>query len=321
MKSLTVYMIFLVLFYGCSKPQNGTLIYVEPEEGKAFHFPYFLFIPDEVAQGETIPLIIESNNSGFADDDLQPHIEKAKRIATKDFYAGNYAARNLNLPLVVPVFPRPKTEWKIYTHALDRDVMAQTSGPLKRPDEQLMAMFDDARIRLREKNIKTGDKFLMTGFSASGTFANRFTVIHPDKVLAVAAGGLNGLLMLPLDSLQGEALKYPVGTSDMNELLNREFQKEPFLNTPQFYFMGALDDNDAVPYDDAFDQDERNQIYRLLGKEMQPERWHNCRKIYTNSNAKATIITFENAGHEQPESVKKEIVEFFRTIVRGKVNR
>jgi hypothetical protein len=91
--------------------------------------------------------------------------------------------------------------------------------------------------------------------------------------LAVAAGGVNGLLMLPLENLDGEELKYPIGTSDLKELVNKDFQKELFIKTPQFYFMGELDDNDAVPYDDAFDQSEREIIYQLLGKEMYPERW------------------------------------------------
>ena len=88
--------------------------------------------------------------------------------------------------------------------------MLQRDNPLERIDEQLINMFKDAQSKLEKKAIKTHNRFLLTGFSASGTFANRFTIIHPDRVFAVAAGGLNGLLMLPVDSLDIES-DLPVG--------------------------------------------------------------------------------------------------------------
>lgn len=174
-------------------------------------------------------------------------------------------------------------------------------------------MFEDARKRLEEEQISSYDQFLLTGFSASGTFANRFTLLHPDKVFAVAAGGVNGLLMLPVDSLQNEVLKYPIGTGDFIEITNKSFQELEFSNTPQYYFMGKLDENDAIPYEDGYDLEERNQVFRLLGQQMQPNRWENCRKIYLASNIKVTIKTYENIGHEHPEEVKQDILHFFKT--------
>ncbi len=312
MKKNIFYSLVLLLLVQCSNSYNGDLIFVEPSPKDDFEFPYFLFIPNNVIQNDKAFVIIEPNNSGFIDDDLQKHIEKAERTATKDFYLGNYVAQELKYPLLVPVFPRSKSESKIYTHSLDRDVMLQKGNQLERIDKQLIEMFKDAQSRLIDKNIQTHPQFLLTGFSASGTFTNRFTLIHPDKVFAVAAGGLNGILMLPIDTLENEVLNYPIGTNNLNIITNKSFSKDSFLKTPQFYFMGKLDENDAVPYSDAFDQDEREQIYRLLGKQMQPERWDNCTRIYQNLNANAIIITYEGVGHEQPESIKKEIVKFFR---------
>jgi hypothetical protein len=315
MKNILLYAAISLMLAGCSKSYKGELIFVEPKADDTFNFPYFLYIPDPVSQNEKVYVIIEPNNSGFADDDFQKHIEKAERTATKDFYAGNYAAESLQYPLLVPVFPRSKTEWKIYTHSLDRDVMLQKGSPIERPDKQLIGMFEDAQLRLKAKNIQTFEQFLLTGFSASGTFVNRFTLMHPEKVAAVAGGGVNGLLMLPTDSLNNEITEYPIGVGDFKELINKPFDKELFIKTPQFYFMGRLDDNDAIPYDDAFDQNEREQIYRLPGKQMQPERWNNCIKHYKNSHVNANIITYKEIGHEQPESVKKEIVNFFREAI------
>ncbi len=315
MKSLIIYALFCLLLIGCSNQSDGELVFVEPDINGSFKYPYFLFIPNRVSRNEKVYLIIEPNNSGFADDDLQKHVEKAQRTATNDFYLGNYLAQRFKYPLLVPVFPRPKTEWKIYTHALDRDVMLQRDNPLERIDEQLINMFKDAQSKLEKKAIKTHNRFLLTGFSTSGTFANRFTIIHPDRVFAVAAGGLNGLLMLPVDSLNNEILKYPIGVGDLKELTNKEFQKKLFQNTYQFYFMGKLDKNDAIPYDDAFEQNEREQIFRLLGERMFSERWDKCRNIYMNANVNAIIKTFDNIAHEHPEKIKKEIIKFFKECI------
>lgn len=316
MRKLIILSIISLILPGCSDSINGELIFVEPSIENGFEFPYFLFIPDQASQTEKAYVIVEPNNTGFGSDDLKEHAEKAKRTASLDYYLGNYLSQNLLYPLVVPVFPRPKSEWKIYTHALDRDAMLQKDNALERLDNQLIEMFKDAQSRLKEKAIQTHNQFLLTGFSASGTFANRFTLIHPDRVFAVAAGGLNGLLMLPLDSMDNEVLNYPVGTNDLEILSNKLFEDELFLNTPQFYFMGQLDDNDALPYDDAFDQDEREQIFRLLGRQMLDERWNNCMQVYKDQNVNVTFSTYEEVGHKHPEIIKKDIVNFFKESIK-----
>ncbi len=316
-KNIAFYILSTIVLIGCSNSYNSELLFINPEGNDGFAYPYFLYLPEHVSQKETVFMVIEPNNTGFVDDDFKKHIDKARRTASRDFYLGNYVAQNLNYPLLVPVFPRPESDWKIYTHALDRDVMVQKGNSLERIDIQLIEMFKHARQMLLKKNIKTNDKFLLTGFSASGTFANRFTLIHPDQVYATAAGGLNGLLMLPFDSLNNEILKYPVGVGDFKELTNTAFDKQLFLNTPQFYFMGGADSNDAVPYGDAFDKIEREQIYRLLGEQMQAERWERCKNLYIQSQVNAIIKTYDQTGHEHPTEIKNEVVDFFRACINN----
>jgi len=80
--------------------------------------------------------------------------------------------------------------------------------------------------------------------------------------------------------------------------------------------MGGLDKNDAIPYADAFDAEERKLIYELIGKEMLPLRWENCKNIYRNAGVKSTVKTYESIGHEQAEFVKNEIVGFFIKTVK-----
>ncbi|WP_372947542.1 hypothetical protein [Mariniphaga sp.] len=306
----------MIALLACSpEVKNGELIFTEVRPESGFNFPYFLFIPDKMSVQNEQVLIVEPNNSGFVDDDLQKHIEKAQRTASREFYTGNYVARKLQYPLLVPVFPRARTNWKIYTHAFDRDLAHQKNNELERIDLQLLAMVEDAKKKLSEKGFLLNEKFLMTGFSASGTFVNRFTAIHPEKVLAAAAGGLNGLVMIPLSELENESLNFPLGVNDFQNLFGKPFNTDAFKNTPQFLFMGELDDNDAIPYEDGYDLDERELVFNLLGEEMQPARWQKCREIYEKENVNATIKTFPGIDHEQPESVKNEIVEFFKNHI------
>lgn len=306
----------LVVLLACSpEVKNGELIFTKAQPENGFNFPYFLFIPDKMSTENEQVLIVEPNNSGFADDDLQKHIEKAKRTAGIEFYTGNYVTRKLGYPLLVPVFPRTRVNWKIYTHAFDRDVARQKDNELERIDLQLLAMVEDAKKKLAEMGFQLNEKFLMTGFSASGTFVNRFTAVHPEKVLAAAAGGVNGLLILPLEKLKNDSLNFPLGMNDFQDLFEKPFNAEAFKNTPQFLFMGELDDNDAIPYEDGYDLDERELVFKLLGEEMQPARWQKCREIYGKENVNAIIKTFPGIGHEQPEVVKDEIVKFFKNHI------
>lgn len=306
-------MFLLALFNcGCSRSKHGQFEFVRAKSNRGFEYPYFLFIPEKLNNAGKQFVLIEPNNSGFVDDKLRPHIKKAKRTATNDFYIGSYVAQKLGIPLLIPVFPRSQSEWKIYTHALDRDVMLQKDSSMERIDLQLLAMFNDARARLSKKGIDTNEQFLMTGFSASASFANRFTLLHPHKVHAVAAGGLNGLLMLPVDSVEQYRLNYPIGVADFFELFEREFNKAAFVQTPQFYFMGENDVNDAVPYDDAYDLDERKLVFELMGEEMLHQRWPFCQKVYLNNKVNVQLKTYENTGHEHPQAIKDEVTSFFR---------
>lgn len=307
----------LVLVLSCSQGvKNGKLEHHQARPESGFNFPYLLFVPDNMEQEKELFLVVEPNNSGFVSDDLEKHLEKAERTATRPFYTGNYISRKLKFPLLVPVFPRPESNWKIYTHAFDRDAALQKNNALERIDLQLLAMTEHARQVLSGQGFTLSEKLLMTGFSASGTFVNRFTAIHPERVLACAAGGLNGLLILPLEETEGEKLPFPIGVHDFEILFNKKFNAAAFRNTPQFLYMGENDDNDAVMYDDAYDNEEREIIFRILSKEMQPARWRKCNQIYTSENVAAEIITLIDTGHEHPDWVKDRIAEFFSTQIK-----
>ncbi|HEY0370705.1 MAG TPA: hypothetical protein VGD79_01810 [Thermoanaerobaculia bacterium] len=305
--------LLLILGIACAHkplPAANTLEVVEANPAKGFHYPYLLKIP---SNARSTVLLVETNNTGQVSDDFEVHVAAAKKLANGAL--GSYIAEKLDVPLLVPVFPRPETGWERYTHALDRDTMLIEDGPMQRLDLQLLAMIADARKRLRTYGVKTKEKVLMTGFSASASFTNRFTLLHPDTVAAVATGGLNGMLIVPQTSRDGTALPYPLGISDLENVTGVRFDAAKWRAVPQFIYMGAKDDNDAVQFDDAYSESERATVYKVFGEKMQPDRWTLMQELYRNAGANATFRTYEHMGHGTDKMINDEVTEFFRTTI------
>lgn len=288
-----------------------TLLRVAANPARGFHYPYFLLVPAGVPRDAPTYLLVEPNNTGALSDSLAVH-ERAARVAVAGPRPtlGRPLAREIGLPLLMPVFPRPASDSLLYTHALDKDALHAT-GPLARLDEQLLAMIDDARQRLRALRVQAQEKVLLNGFSASATFVNRFTALHPERVRAVAGGGLNGILLLPLEQVGGTPLSYPLGLADYRQLTGHRPDWLRYRAVPQFYYMGALDDNDAAAYDDAYDATERQLIYRHLGRQMQPQRWRYCQQVYQQQRLNVQFRTYAHIGHGTDMLVFNELKAFF----------
>ena len=150
----------------------------------------------------------------------------------------------------------------------------------------------------------------MNGFSASATFTNRFSFMHPDKIQALAIGGFNGELMLPQKEINGVKLNYPIGTNDFEKLLKQKFNFETYKTIAQFIYMGELDDNDAVQYDDAYNKKERKIINSNIGETVQ-KRYLQCQKVYLTANINSTFKTYVQVGHWTTANMNLEVIQFF----------
>ncbi|MGS0690436.1 hypothetical protein [Shewanella sp. 30m-9] len=298
--------LFLILISNGS--YADTIIEVKAQPNKGFSFPFLLKIPSNI---DTNYLVVETNNTGAVSDDFDVHYQSAKKAIVGNA-VGPWVAKKLNSPIMIPVFPRSKTDWEIYTHALDRDTLLVESGKLKRLDLQLLAMISQAKKILANHSVKIKDKVILTGFSASGSLANRFSMLHPESLQLVVAGGLNGILMLPADKVSDEKLNYPLGVNDFKNITGRDFSKTKWASLPQFLFMGENDTNDAVKYDDAYSDAERKTIHSVLGQNMQPERWTKCQDIYQANDVNVVFHTYEDIGHGTNLKIHNDILSFVK---------
>jgi hypothetical protein len=111
-----------------------------------------LKLPTVLKADEPAWLLVETNNSGVTTDEFDVHLKAARRATEQG--VGAIAANGLELPMLVPAFPRPGGDrHNVYTQALDSDSIDIRSGPMQRLDLQLLAMIDDAIERLRMAGI------------------------------------------------------------------------------------------------------------------------------------------------------------------------
>ena len=289
--------------------KNDSLLVVKKNPEKGFYNDYILFIPKGTPLNKKIFLLVEPNNTGKISDSIAIHKKYAIDLASVSS-VGNNISTELKIPLLVPIFPRPASQPLIYTHALDRDVMLEKLPELKRLDLQLLEMINDAKTVLTSMNIQTAPQIFMNGFSASATFTNRFSFIHPEKIKAVATGGFNGELMLPQNEINGIKLNYPIGTNDFLRLFGKNFDADTYKSIPQFIYMGKLDENDAVQFDDAYNENERKIINENIVRYVQ-ERYLQCQKIYQENNIAPIFKTYESIGHWTTSAINLEVIKFF----------
>lgn len=291
-------------------PTAGTLIEVSASKPSKFLFPYYLYIPSGLPKNGPVRLLVEPNNSGTTSDDFEFHRQSAKDMVLRGY--PRQLSDRLRTPLLVPVFPRTKLQWDVYTQALSRKcLLVEDDNPLHRIDLQLLAMIQHARDLLRGLGIQTKPRIFMDGFSASGSFVDRFAVLHPESIRALAAGGINGLPLFPIGSYQDVSLPFPLGVADFKSLVGVPFDAESYRRVSQYLYMGALDDNDTFPHSDAWDDDERVLIAKLFGCKMMPDRWTRSQKIISGLDLPIQTVTYRCAGHD-PGPALDDVVAFFK---------
>lgn len=273
------------------------------DSARDFAWPYYLWVPDDLTSGTT--LLVEPNNTGTTSDWQGRHDASAVDLLR---WRSSFAS-DLGTPLLVPTFPRPRSRWWIYTHALDRDSLLTRAPGLERVDLQLIEMIDDARDRLLAEGVYVERRVLMMGFSASGQFTNRFAILHPDRIRAAAAGSPGGWPLAPVAAWAGEVLPYNVGVADVELLTGPPVYAG--CSAPMLLYMGDADTNDSVPFGDSYDPGQAEQVERLFG-DTPVERWPHAERIYREAGCNATFRLYPGVPHLISGEMWTDIEAFFR---------
>ena len=286
---------------------------ISGDPAKHFLYPYYLYVPPELttteARRQKTTLLVIPNNTGKVSDDFYVHEADARRRMEQV----PALASELKVAVLMPIFPRPANDyWKIYTQSLDRDSLITSKSEYRRFDLQLLAMIDNARERLsREYRLRVDKRVLLNGFSAQAMFANRFTFLHPERVKAAAIGSPGGWPIAPVATYHHQALRYPIGISDFREVAGTNLNMNVLRRVPLLIFMGDKDDNDAVPYGDAYENEDRAVILPMFG-ERPIERWESARALYSLAGMNAEFKLYPGAGHEIIPEMREDVRVFLK---------
>lgn len=278
---------------------------------KDFYYPYFLrFNTNLINNPNKQTLIVETVNFGRCGD-IKNILNST--IKSRGSSLGLYVADRNNNIFMMPIFPRGvdsngKMNVDYYQHALDRDTLENRMKERISIDQQVLAMIKDSQMFLRGKGINVEDKIAMIGFSASGDFVNRFSILYPEIIKAMAFQ--NTKPILPLKEYKGEKLIYPVGIGDIEEITGKPVNMEAYKKIKQYVFVGALDTNDGVYNFDGYGDAEREQIFRLLGRKMIPDRWNNVQKIFKEFKYPIQFVTYQNLSHNINNYVVEDVFNF-----------
>lgn len=317
------YLFLLILFsVTTSLAQNvgnnsPDILKVEAKPANGFAYPYYLYVPKAMREPEGMrkeyTILVIPNNAGKLSDDLTVHEEDVKRKIQQNAQI----ADRIGVALLMPVFPRPQTDWQIYTHALDRDSMLTDKKELARFDLQLLAMIDDARSRLAKEKLRFDERVFILGFSASGMFTNRFTFLHPKRVKAAVVGSPGGWAIAPVATFKETLLRYPIGTSDFQAISGKRLDLKNLRKVPLFIFLGAEDDNDSVIFRDSYEKEDEELIFALFGK-TPVERWEISKKLYLDSKLNAEFRLYPNVKHAVTKEMMEDILAFFSKQIEKK---
>jgi len=316
MKNVFCFLLFILLASGISSAQtvgniSSESVKIEAQPAKGFAYPYYLYVPKAMREEakdakKTRTILVMPNNAGKTSDDFAVHEADVKRKIKNN----SEIADRLGIALLMPVFPRPQTDWQIYTHALDRDAMTTGKKEFARFDLQLVAMIDDALAKFGKEKLKFDKRVLMLGWSASAMFVNRFTFLHPKRVKAAVIGSPGGWAIAPVASFKEKTLRYPIGTSDFKSISGEKLDLNNLRKVPLFMFLGEQDDNDSVVFRDSYEKEDEDLIIALFGK-TPVERWDDSKKLYQDNKLNAEFRLYPNVKHAVTKEILDDILAFF----------
>ncbi len=291
------------------------------EPARGFWSPYLLYAPPGATR-----LLIAPNNTGFPTE--APVFLRASASCQLEHEAA--ALRALDVAILVPLFPRPATADEaedLDLHGLTRAALEVKEPRLARVDRQLVAMIDDAREQLAKRAgpLQTESRpipprVLLSGFSASGSFAQRFALLHPERVLAVASGSPGGWPTVPLAALEGTPLPWPIGVGDLDALAGAPLDRRALARVRFFFYLGDRDENDAVPHRDNYSAKDQALVDARFGK-TPLARWPRAERLYRQAGLQPIFKLYPGVAHATTAESERDVLAFFRDALAGDAAR
>jgi pimeloyl-ACP methyl ester carboxylesterase len=168
----------------------------------------------------------------------------------------------------------------------------------------------------------------LEGHSVGGVFAQRYALLHPQRVRAIAAQ-IGGSFTLPESTYKGTEIVWPIGIADYASLAGYEFARDAYKRIPQYIYTGDQDLGAANPleitpggpnsilWDMGFDHDTASFWIQFLEDafgQTDPVKTRN-QVGYLNSLGynKIAFHLYPGIGHQQTSEMLDDAMKFFDT--------
>jgi len=253
-------------------------------------YNWFTYVPVNLAKTEEVSILIDTSHKTSWDYD------EATSYAQQHIGGLTGHAEQYKYVLLVPAIPRDPM---YYVVAFQRECFLDTTDPFyQRPDEKVNLMIDEFITTLRQDGYDVQQKVFVEGFSAGGMWANRYSLLHPERVRAFAAGQAGGALTLPETSHNATTMDWPVGVNDFVSLAGSDFDQNAYKELPQFIYIGDQDSNTTLwGPGELWTQSQIDFIKTTFG-DTPPEILENQCSYLNNLGYDVTFKLYPGVGHE-----------------------
>lgn len=211
--------------------------------------PFVLITPSTLKDNQT--LVMESNN--LETNNIQSLLRQALGVG-KDL---NDILKGSN-PILIPILPSKSPTAPYY-----QQLSAECFQNGERPDLNVVEVINKAKeIMKNQYNIELNDKIFLNGYSSSGCFAQRFSLIHLELIDTACIGGASGSIPIPNSDLD-----YPLGIKNYEELFGKKFDIQEYKKITFDYYVGSLECETKIPNTahndrEAFKLAQKNPLYK-----------------------------------------------------------
>lgn len=220
-----------------SSGEKDYIIYhLKSNEVEGCNFDCLVNVP--IGIGNNARIVMKCHNTGSPSIDTKQGIEENILIAEDSIEGSFKYLDGQSSILVVPlIIQRPDGE---YYQQLTRKALLDKTPGFERVDVQIVNAINSIKKLLRDEDgFEIKEKIDLVGFSAAGSFAQRFMFLHPEIVRAIYAGGSMDGIPLPVAEINGQKLHYPLGLSDYKEITGHEFNLHAYKSIAMRFSYGA----------------------------------------------------------------------------------
>ena len=287
------------------RAQGGTIVKGEVVMGTTDGYNWWSYVPVSLQKTETAYILLEMSYQGFEDyvaltNDVKNNVIQWISTAEENKYIIVTAGAPRH-------FGNGYYPQGINMHSLD----PLTPDFYYRPDLKVNNIISELISNLTDAGYSPCNKILVAGFSAGGMWSNRYTLLHPERVLAAAMGQAGGWLAMPIAEHNGSTLNWPMGINNFYNLTGTDYSKQELLkDVPQFIFIG--DQDTTSTYCEGYPSYQNITIWG----DTDPERLEAQSTYLDTNNYTVQFKLYEGIGHSYTSYMKNDLLDFFETAIK-----